>query len=77
MVDVTKYNIYRVPIKNITNAWHETIFYKDQILHCTHDVGMAFFAKPILSDAIPRVIEKADCRVPTNKELEEITDSAN
>ena len=68
MVDVTKYNIYRKVIRDVKNAWHETVFYEDQILHCIHDTGSAFFAKPVSSDAIPRIIEKADCQVLTESE---------
>lgn len=68
MVNVTKYNIFRITTNRVSNDWNEEIFSAGQIVQCTEDMGTIWFAKPIGTDAIPRMLPKSECRQLTEDE---------
>lgn len=69
-MDVTKYNIYRVVTEKVFNNWSELLFERDEVVHCIYDLGSAWLAKRINTDATPRMLPNDECRELTEKEKE-------
>jgi len=64
MVDIKKYNIKRVVIKDVGNDWGEPRFSKAEVIRCVYDMGSSWLAineNSNIDTATPHVISKDDC----------------
>ena len=68
-MDELKVAIYRAPTHHIRNVWWEIVHHQGELLECTRDMGWAWLARAVATDAVPRMLPKDECRKLTVQEL--------